>query len=89
MRILAITFALALVGCVDDGYEVYEGIDDIEEQDDDTGPDTHKSDVDPAAPGEQAELPQFEEGPAAQLQFRPLPQMVETNQPALNVPPRR
>jgi len=44
MRILAITFALALIGCVDD--TTPEGIDDIEEANEDYGPDTHKNDVD-------------------------------------------
>jgi hypothetical protein len=50
MRILAIAFAFALIGCVDE--TTPEGIDDFEEEFDDLGPDTHKSDVDQTTPGE-------------------------------------
>ena len=46
MRILAITFALALVGCVDDDGVTPVGVDDIEENTDDFGPDILKGDVD-------------------------------------------
>ncbi len=45
MRILAITFAFALVGCVDEGVTPV-GVDDIEENTDDFGPDILKGDVD-------------------------------------------
>ena len=45
MRILAITFAFALVGCVDDDITP-QGVDDIEENTDEFGPDVLKGDVD-------------------------------------------
>jgi hypothetical protein len=82
MRILAITFALALVGCVDDGFETPEGVDTIEEENDHFGPDTHKGDIDPSAPGDETDIPQIEDGPAAQFQ-RPLgPQLVRKDVPS-------
>ncbi len=92
MRILAITFALALFGCVDE--TTPEGIGDIEESTDDYEPDTHKSDVGqtepfgdsdvPTAQSLRAPAPKINAGPKATVRE---PTRLDAVPPRLNTVP--
>lgn len=78
--ILAIALAFGLVGCVDE--TTPEGIDSIEEEFDDLGPDTHKSDVDETEPTDEEQPLDFTQEPQAQLLENGDPREATVTEPA-------